>query len=112
MHSSREVGVGLDALAVVRLHEQLDVAGQRQHRPGALAEHGARHVVRLGVERVAARHLSRDQRLDAAEQLLVLDLLVGEAHQCLERDLVAERSGGRLISSTLALMKRSTRPKM
>ena len=29
-------------------------------------------------------------RLEAAEQLLVLELLVGEAHQRLERDLVAE----------------------
>ena len=33
---------------------------------------------------------SGDHRLDAAEQLLVLQLLVGEAHQRLERDLVAE----------------------
>ena len=30
------------------------------------------------------------QALDAAEELLVLELLVGEAHQRLERDLVAE----------------------
>ena len=29
-------------------------------------------------------------RLDAAEQLLVLELLVAEAHERLERDLVAE----------------------
>ena len=31
-----------------------------------------------------------DHRLEAAEQLLVLELLVGQAHQRLERDLVAE----------------------
>ena len=31
-----------------------------------------------------------DHPLDAAEQLLVLELLVGEAHQRLERGLVAE----------------------
>ena len=33
---------------------------------------------------------SRAHALDAAEQLLVLELLVAEAHQRLERDLVAE----------------------
>ncbi len=41
-------------------------------------------------ERVALRHLRRGHLLEPAEQFLVLQLLVGEAHQRLERHLVAE----------------------
>ena len=74
----------------MRLREQLDVAGQRQHRPGRGGQHGLRHVVRLRQEAVARRHAGRDHRLEPAEHLLVLELLVGQAHQRLERDLVAE----------------------
>ena len=85
-----ELGVGLDALAVVRLGEQLDVERQRQHRPGALAEHGAGDVVGIDVEAIAGGQHVADHRVDAAEQLLVLQLLVAEADQRLERDLVAE----------------------
>ena len=43
-----------------------------------------------GTERVAGGHAGADHLLDAAEHLLVLDLLVAEAHQRLERGLVAE----------------------
>jgi len=70
--------------------EQLDVANESQHRPGALAEHGAGDVVRLRNERVAGSHALRGHSLHAAEKLLVLKLLVGEAHQGLEGSLVAE----------------------
>ena len=45
-----------------------------------------------GDERVARGHVRGHQRFDAAEQLLVLELLVREADERLERDLVAERS--------------------
>ena len=85
-----ELGVGLDALAVVELGEQLDVQRQRQHRPGALAEHGAGDVVGVDVEAVAVGQHVADHRVDAAEQRLVLQLLVAEPHQRLERNLVAE----------------------
>ena len=81
--------VGLDAGAVVRLGEELDVAGEAQHRPGRGAEHGLRHLVGLREERVGAGHAVRDHRLEAAEELLVLELLVGEAHEGLQRHLVA-----------------------
>ena len=65
-----------------------------------------------GQEPVARRHARGDQRLDAAEQLLVLQLLVGEADQRFERRLVAERVAARMTSSIFAPMKRSTRPNM
>ncbi|MNC84480.1 hypothetical protein D3C83_00360 [compost metagenome] len=86
----REGGLRLDRLPVVREHEELDVADEREHRPGRLAEHGARDVVGLGQERVALGHALGGEALHAAEHLLVLELLVGEAHQRLEGDLVAE----------------------
>ena len=63
---------------------------QREHRPGRLAQHRAGDVVGLRQERVARGHADGGHALEAAEQLLVLQLLVGEAHQRLERDLVAE----------------------
>ena len=72
------------------LREDLDVAGEREHRPRRLAEHDARDVVRIRQHAVARRHAFGGQRLDAAEQLLVLELLVAEAHERFERDLVAE----------------------
>ena len=55
-----------------------------------LAQHGARDVVRVGDLDVARRHATLEHVLDAAEQLLVLELLVAEADERLERDLVAE----------------------
>jgi hypothetical protein len=42
------------------------------------------------VEAIAGRHAGADEQLDAPEQLLVLELLVGEADDRLERGLVAE----------------------
>ena len=54
------------------------------------AQHRLGDVVRLRQEGVAGGHALRDHRLHAAEQLLVLEFLVGKAHQCFERDLVAE----------------------
>ncbi len=85
-----ELGVGRDARAVVRHHEQLDEAGEAEHRPGGLAQHRLRHGVRLGHEAVARGHVHGHHRFQAPEQLLVLDLFVGGAHQRLERLLVAE----------------------
>jgi hypothetical protein len=84
------IGVGLDALAIVHLGEELDMAGEREHRPGGLAQHRLGHVVRLRQEGVASRHALGDHRLDAAEQLLVLQFLVGKPHKRFERDLIAE----------------------
>ena len=85
-----ELGVGLDALPVVELGEQLDIQRQRQHRPGALAEHGAGDVVGIDVEAIALGQHLADHRVDAAEQRLVLQFLVAEPNQRLECDLVAE----------------------
>jgi hypothetical protein len=45
----------------------------------------------IDVEPIAVGHGRGDHRLDAPEQRLVLDLLVAEAHQRLERQLVAQR---------------------
>ena len=80
----------VDARAVVGLREQLDVAGQREHRPGATCRARTRRRRWAAAGSGSPRHAVGDQPLDAAEQLLVLELLVGEAHQRLERGLVAE----------------------
>ncbi len=66
------------------------MAGERQNRPGRFPEDDRRDLVRLWQEAVAFGHLLRRHPLDAAEQLLVLQLLVCEAHQRLELGLVAE----------------------
>src|SRR5215831_3029301 len=49
----RQFGVGVDALAIVQLSEQLDVQCQHQHRPSALAEHGTGDGIGLDIEAVA-----------------------------------------------------------
>ena len=56
MNSGRTAAGRLDALPVVRLREELDVAGQREHGPGRLAEHALGDVVRLRHEPVARGH--------------------------------------------------------
>ena len=85
-----QVRVGLDALAVVQLREQFDVERQPEHRPRRRTEHRLRDVVGLRQELVAGRHALARHLLEAAEHLLVLQFLVGEAHEGFERDLVAE----------------------
>jgi hypothetical protein len=50
--------------------------------------------------------------LDAAKQRLVLELLVGEAHQRLQRHLVAVPVVAADCCSILMPMNRSTRPNM
>ena len=85
-----EFGVGIDALAIVELREQLDIQRQCQHRPCTLAEHGMGDGVGVDVEAIAVGQNVAEHRLDAAEQRLVLQLLVAEPDQRLERDLVAE----------------------
>ena len=85
-----QVRVRLDAFAVVHLREQFDVERQPEHRPRRRTEHRRRDVVGLRQELVAGRHALARQLLQAAEHLLVLQFLVGEAHQGFQRDLVAE----------------------
>ena len=85
-----QVRVRLDARPVVRLREQLDVERQPEHGPGRFAEHRAGDVVRLRLEAVARGHVGCGHLLEAAEQLLVLELFVGQTHQRFEGDLVAE----------------------
>ena len=90
MNRSESSRVGIDALAIVELGEQLDIQRQRQHRPRTLAEHGMSDGVGVDVKTIAfGQHLA-DHRVDAAEQGLVLQLLVAEPDQRLERNLVAE----------------------
>src|SRR5262249_2263997 len=89
--------VRIDALLVVALNEELDVAGERDHGPGRLREHCAGYIVRVGHAAIAFRHVARDERLDAPEQLLGLDLLVAEAHHRLERHLIPEPVLARLV---------------
>ncbi len=85
-----EFGVAIDALAIVELGEQLDIQRQRQYRPCAPAEHGMGDAVGIDIEAIAGGQHLAEHRVDAAEQRLVLQLLVAEPDQRLERDLVAE----------------------
>jgi hypothetical protein len=75
----------------MRLREALDHAGERKHRPRGLAQHEPRDVVRPRHEAVTRGHAARDHAVYAPEELLVLELLFGEAHERFERGLVAER---------------------
>ena len=86
----RELGVRSDTLGVVELREQLDIQRQRQHRPCALAEHGMGDRVGADVEAITVRQDVADHAVDPAEQRLVLQLLVAESHQRLERHLIPE----------------------
>jgi hypothetical protein len=54
-------------------------------------EYGLSNMIRVVIEAVPFGHVLRGQFLDAAEQLLVLELLVAEADQRFKRRLVAER---------------------
>ena len=85
-----ELGIGINALAIVKLSEQLDIQCQYQHCPCTLAEHRAGDGVGVDVEAIAVGQNLGDHRIDAAEQRLVLQLLVAESNQRLERNLVAE----------------------
>src|SRR5262245_32128988 len=85
-----EFGVGLDALAIVELREQLDVESQRQHGPGTLAEHRMGNRIGVDVEAIAFGQNVTDHRVYAAEQRLVLQFLVAESDQRLESNLVTE----------------------
>src|SRR5215471_5490493 len=85
-----EIGVLTDAFTVMGLREQLDVQGQCQHGPAALAQHHRGDLVRVPSEAVTGRHHLGGQRFDAAEQRLVLQLLVTEPNQRLERDLISQ----------------------
>src|SRR5262249_11200300 len=82
--------VGLDALAIMELSEQLYIKGERQYCPCALAEHGVGDSVGVDIEAVALGQHLADHRIDAAEQFLMLQLLIAESKQCLERDLITE----------------------
>src|SRR5579862_8311431 len=85
-----ELVVGIDALAVVELREKFDIERQRQDRPGALAEHQAGDGVGVDAEAIADGQGLADHLVDAAEQRLMLQFLVTEPDQRLERELVAE----------------------
>ena len=71
-------------------YEQLDVARQRQHRPRGLRQHSGCNAVRVEDERVAGGHALGAHALDAAEQLLMLDLFVAEPHHRFQRVLIAQ----------------------
>lgn len=86
-----------DALHVVRLNKQLDMTGQRQHRPGAGRQYRARHIVWIGNLTISRWQLRTNHRLNAPEQLLMLDLVVGKAHQRFECELIVKDMGPTLI---------------
>ncbi|MNM88266.1 hypothetical protein D3C81_1004740 [compost metagenome] len=86
-----------DALYVVRLNEQLDMTGQRQYRPGAGRQHRAGHIVRIGNLTISRRQSSSHHRLDAPEQFLMLDLVVGKTHQRFECELIVKYMGPTLV---------------
>jgi hypothetical protein len=74
----------------MRLCEKLDHGCEGKHRPRRFAEDEPCDVVRPRDEAIAGGHLGADEPLDAPEKLLVLELLVREAHKRLERRLVAK----------------------
>ncbi|MCY1388824.1 hypothetical protein D9M71_36060 [compost metagenome] len=86
-----------DALYVVRLNEQFDMTGQRQYRPGAGRQHRAGHIVRIGNLTISRRQSSSHHRLDAPEQFLMLDLVVGKTHQRFECELIVKYMGPTLV---------------
>ena len=67
-----ELGIGIDALAIVELGEQLDIQRQCQHRPGTFAKNSVGDGVVIDVEAVALGENIADHRVDTAEQCLVL----------------------------------------
>lgn len=83
----------------MRLDEQFDMAGQRQYRPGACGQYGARNFVRIGHLAIAGRQVWGDHALHATKELLVLYFLRGKSHQCLEGGLVAEGAGTALLKN-------------
>lgn len=55
-HVLKQLGqftVGIYALAIMKLCEQLDVESQAEYRPGAFSKHGAGDAVRIDVEAIA-----------------------------------------------------------
>ena len=71
--------------AIVELCEKLDIERQGQHRPCALPEHGMADAIGVDVEAIAVGQNLADHRVDAAEQRLMLQLLIAEPDQRLER---------------------------
>ena len=88
--------------SIVRLDEELDVAREREHRPGALAKHDARHLVRIRDHRVTVRHVCSHHLLQAPKQFLVLEFFSREADEPLERVLVAQDVTSRLVQHLCA----------
>src|SRR5262249_53582620 len=85
-----ELGIGIDALSIMELCEQLDIKRQGQNRPCALAEHGARDAIGVDVEAIAVGQNLTNHCVDPAEQRLMLQLFIAETNQSLECNLVAE----------------------
>ncbi len=98
----RRLFVALDAFAIVNLREELDVAREREHGPGRFAQHAACDLGGIRDLGVAAQHFGADRALDAAEQLLVFELFVAEAHESFEHDLIAESLFGRELENLRA----------
>ena len=66
-----ELGIGVDALAIVELGEQLDIQRQCQHRPGTFAKNSVGDGVVIDVEAITGGQNIADHRVDKAEQRLV-----------------------------------------
>jgi hypothetical protein len=86
----RQLRIRVNTFPVMQQREHLDVQGQGQHGPGAFAEHGRGHVVRLRQERIASGHLGPRQVFNPSEQSLMFEFLVAKAHQALQSDLVPQ----------------------
>src|SRR4029077_5515934 len=78
---------------VVRLDKQFDMTGERQDSPCACGKHSSGHIVWISNSTIAVRHMRCNHHLHVPEQFLVLDLLVGEAHQAFQRELIAKYLG-------------------
>ena len=57
------------------------ISSVSQHRPRVLREHGMGDAVGVDVEAIAGGQNVADHRVDAAEQRLMLELLVAESNQ-------------------------------
>ena len=90
MNSSDSPLSELMLLSIMQLCEQLDIEGEGQHRPCAFTEHGMGDIVGIGVEAIAVGQHLTNHCVDPAEQRLMLQLLIAEPDQCLERNLIAE----------------------
>ncbi|MNR31197.1 hypothetical protein D3C85_1486940 [compost metagenome] len=81
----------------MRLYKQLDMTGERQHRPSAGRQYCTRHIIGIGHLTIPRWQVRTDHRLYTPEKLLVLDFVVGKTHQRFKCELIVKDMGPTLI---------------